>query len=88
MRGMIKRILQRVKEDCGSVNLLARDLDSGRETVEAILERAVREKYLERVSISSDCSTCPIGSKCEGELSKCDGVEMYILTSKGREYVE
>ncbi len=60
---MLRKVLKLLDKKSGNTDSLARDLNVGRGTIEAVLEMAVREGYLEKTEICNDCSNCPLGDK-------------------------
>ncbi|MFW5933062.1 MAG: hypothetical protein ACOCSH_02850 [Candidatus Hadarchaeota archaeon] len=85
---MMKKVLKLLDEGSGNTDSLARDLDVGRGTIEAVLEMATREGYVEKTEICNGCSNCPLGDKCGRNISESNSVEIYTLTPKGGEHIE
>ncbi|MFP4005665.1 MAG: hypothetical protein ACLFUR_02980 [Candidatus Hadarchaeia archaeon] len=85
---MMRKVLRSVEKDSSNTDLLARGLDIGRRTVDAILEKAVKEGYAEEINGNTSCNECPLSNICRKTSSECNGLKMYILTSKGREYIK
>lgn len=83
---MMKKILHRMREGSVDINAMARDLGIRRDTLDAILEMAVWEGYLEKASATSSYSTCFLSGRCGVDPSECDKMEMYILTPEGEKY--
>lgn len=83
---MMKKVLHRMRK-CGvDINAVARDLDIGRGTLDAILEMAVREGHVEKASAASGCGGCPLSSRCGVKPSQYDEMKMYVLTPRGKKY--
>jgi len=82
----MRKLLHRMREGGADINAVAQDLGIGRGTLDAILEMAVREGYLEKASIRSNCGGCPLHGTCGVEPSECDKTEMYIVTPKGEKF--
>lgn len=68
------------------INVVARDLDIGRGTLDAILEMGVREGYLEKAGAAPSCSGCFLLGKCGMDPHGREKTEMYVLTPKGEKY--
>jgi len=85
---VLKDVLQKVQEGSPDIDSIARELGIGRGTLDAVLEMAVREGYLEKASATPCCSGCPLGGMCKTESSGCEGIRMYALTSDGEKYVK
>lgn len=83
---MIRKLLHRMREGSADINTMARDLGIGRGTLDAILEMAVRERYLEKASAAPSCSSCFLRGKCGMDPHEREKSEMYVLTLKGEKY--
>ena len=83
---MIKKMLLLMGKGL-DVEAIAKKLGIARGTIEAVLESAVREGYLERVRLPSGCSGCPLYRACRVEGVQSGGGVMYILTPRGEEYI-
>lgn len=83
---MLKDVLQKMRRGATDIDSIARDLGIGRGTLDAILEMAVRERYLEKAGTTSSCGACFLGSRCKVKPSECSNTEMYIVTPQGKKY--
>ena len=61
---MLKDVLRRMREGSADIDSIARDLDIGRGTLDAILEMGIREGYLEKTSAAPGCGGCFLRDKC------------------------
>lgn len=83
---MIRKLLHRMREGGADINAMTRDLGIGRGTLDAILEMAIMEGYLKKVSIRSNCGGCPLRGTSGVEPSECDKTEIYIVTPEGEKF--
>ncbi len=83
---MLKDVLRRMREGSTDIDSIARDLDIGRGTLDAILEMGIREGYLEKTSAAPSCGGCFLRDKCGMGFHGRERTEMYVLTPKGEEY--
>ena len=82
---MIKKVLRRIREG-GEMGAVARDLGLKRGTLQAILEMAVREGYVEKVEPVSGCTNCSFWKSCVRRGGRAEKASMYVLTLKGEEF--
>ena len=85
---VLKDVLQKVQKGGPDIDSMAQELGIGRGTLDAVLEMAVREGYLEKASATPCCSGCPLGGMCKTKSSGRGGIRMYALTPDGEKYVK
>jgi len=81
---MMKKVLRRIREG-SEMGTVARDLGLERDTLQAILEMAVREGYLEKVEPVSRCTNCFFWKGCVQRGGQAEKARTYVLTPKGEE---
>jgi hypothetical protein len=77
----LKKILSAVEKG-KTIDKLTECLEMNRSTLLAIIEFMIGEGYLEK--INAQCSACPFSSNCS---VKDEGVKMYALTRRGKEFL-
>jgi len=82
---MIKKVLRRIREG-GEMSTVARDLGLERGTLQAILEMAVKEGYVEKVEPALGCANCSFWKTCVQRGEQAEKARMYVLTPKGEEF--
>ncbi len=83
---MLKDVLLKMREGSADIDSIARDLDIDRGTLDAILEMAVREGYVEKASATPSCAGCFLRGKCGTDPRGREKTEMYVLTPEGEKY--
>ena len=83
---MLKDVLRKMRKGSTDVDSIARDLDIGHGTLDAILEMGIREGYLEKTSATPSCEGCFLRGKCGMDPHGREKTEMYVLTPKGEKY--
>lgn len=85
---MLKNVLRKMLEGSTDIDSIARDLDIGRGTLDAILHMAIRDGYIEKASATPSCGGCFLRGKCGMDPHGLEKTEMYVLTPKGEKYAE
>lgn len=85
---MIRKALRLLDRGNCNTSSLALELEVSRGTLNAVLGTALREGYIEKMMVCSDCSNCLLCSNRKEEISEVDKVGTYLLASKGRRYLK
>ena len=81
----MEEVLSRI-ENGTTIRSIARELDMNRSTLRAMIEFMVDEHYLEQADMHCSCSTSNLCEQCRGADTD-HGMAMYMLTSKGLQFI-